>query len=309
MPPHDKAMPIPDFQTMLLPLLQIFQDGAPKSVSEVYEHLAAHFNLSEEERAELLPSGSQARFVNRVSWARAHLGKAGLLAKIKDGVYQLTPEGQRVLVSPPSKIDLRFLDQFEGHLEFRKRKPVIEERGGVEAEQATQTPEEVLDKAYQELRRSLAQELLEKIRQASPRFFEQLVVDLLLKMGYGGSRLDAGSAIGKAGDEGVDGIIKEDKLGLDVIYLQAKRWSNTVGRPDIQAFAGALEGHRARKGVFITTSQFSSEAKDYVSRIERRIVLIDGQQLSELMIDHDLGVTSKNTYVVRKIDSDYFSEE
>jgi restriction system protein len=194
-------------------------------------------------------------------------------------------------------------------LEFRKGKASVREPIDIEPGHQSETPEEILQKAYQTLRNSLAQELLDHIRQASPSFFEQLVVDLLLKMGYGGSRLDAGSAIGRAGDEGIDGIIKEDKLGLDVIYIQAKRWNSTVGRPDIQAFAGALEGHRARKGVFITTSQFSAEARDYVSRIERKIVLIDGQQLSDLMIEHDLGVTTKYTYILRKIDSDYFSEE
>lgn len=302
-------MAIPDFQTIMLPLLRMLQDGTPKATSEMRSTLAAHFSLTDEEKTELLPSGSQHRFANRVAWACAHLKKAGLLQNIKSGVYQITARGMEALASSPSRIDLRFLDQYEEHIEFRKRRTPTIEANEIETEHSSQTPKEILEKAYQTLRKSLAQEILERISQASPAFFEQLVVDLLLKMGYGGSRQDAGTAIGRVGDEGIDGIIKEDKLGLDVIYLQAKRWGATVGRPDVQAFAGSLEGHRAQKGVFITTSQFSAEAKDFVSRIGKKIVLIDGQQLSELMIDYDLGVTIEDTYIVRKIDSDYFSEE
>ncbi len=271
--------------------------------------LENHFGLTEEERNEILPSGGQKRFDNRIGWARTHLKKAGLIVNPQSGIYQVTPRGKEVLDAKPAKIDLHLLDQFEEHLEFRKRKPTVSDINPPENEQAYETPKELLEKAYQTLRNSVAEELLEKTRQASPSFFEKLVVQLLLKMGYGGSRQDAGQAIGRSGDEGVDGIIKEDKLGLDVIYIQAKRWQGTVGRPDVQAFAGSLEGHRARKGVFITTSQFSAEAKDYVSRIEKKIVLIDGQQLSELMIDYDLGVTTEDTYIVRRVDFDYFSEE
>lgn len=303
-------MPIPDFQTIMLPLLELLEDGMPHNVQELRPILEDHFHLTEEERSEVLPSGGQRRFDNRIGWSRTHLKKAGLISNPQSGIYQITPRGKEVLNSKPAKIDLHLLDQFEEHLEFRKRKPTVP--GNVippENEQSAQTPKESLEKAYQTLRNSLAQELLEKTRQVSPSFFEQLVVELLLKMGYGGSRHDAGQAIGRSGDEGIDGIIKEDKLGLDVIYIQAKRWQGTVGRPDVQAFAGSLEGHRARKGVFITTSQFSAEAKEYVSRIERKIVLIDGQQLSELMIDHDLGVTTEDTYIVRRADFDYFSEE
>lgn len=287
----------------------MLQDGTPKSSSEMYSALAAHFNLTDEERAEKLPSGIQSRFENRVGWSRTHLKKAGLIQYIRSGVYQITSRGKEVLAAPPPKIDLHFLDQFEGHLEFRRAKPSPKEPSSSEPENSSQTPRELLERAYQTLHTSLAQEILDRIRQASPSFFEQLVVDLLLKMGYGGSRQDAGSAIGKAGDEGIDGIIKEDKLGLDVIYIQAKRWGSTVGRPQVQAFVGSLEGHRAQKGVFITTSKFSPDAVEYVSRIGKKIVLIDGHFLSELMIDHGLGVTSVASYSVQKIDSDYFSEE
>lgn len=302
-------MPIPNFQNIMLPLLELLADGAQHHVQELRPVLENHFGLTEEERNEILPSGGQKRFDNRIGWARTHLKKAGLIVNPQSGIYQVTPRGKEVLDAKPAKIDLHLLDQFEEHLEFRKRKPTVSDINPPENEQAYETPKELLEKAYQTLRNSVAEELLEKTRQASPSFFEKLVVQLLLKMGYGGSRQDAGQAIGRSGDEGVDGIIKEDKLGLDVIYIQAKRWQGTVGRPDVQAFAGSLEGHRARKGVFITTSQFSAEAKDYVSRIEKKIVLIDGQQLSELMIDYDLGVTTEDTYIVRRVDFDYFSEE
>jgi restriction system protein len=300
-------MPIPDFQTIMLPLLEMFRDGEAKSTTEMYAELADHFRLTELERTERLPSGNQTRFQNRVGWARTHLKKAGLLERIGSGLYKISQRGKEVLASAPPKIDVHLLDQFEEHLEFRKaRKPKIETQE-LEAEHADQTPKEILERAYETLRGSLGEEILEKVRQAPPIFFEQLVVELLLKMG--GSRQDAGSAIGRAGDGGIDGIIKEDKLGLDVIYIQAKRWASTVGRPETQAFVGSLEGHRANKGVFITTSHFSPDAKDYVTRIGKKIVLIDGEQLSDMMIDHDVGVTTEDSYVVKRIDSDYFSEE
>lgn len=302
-------MPIPDFQAIMLPLLEMFRDGEAKTTTQMYAELADRFGLSEQERTERLPSGNQTRFQNRVGWARTHLKKAELLERIGSGLYKIASRGRDVLAKAPSKIDVHFLDQFEEHLEFRKaRKPKIESLE-TEAENTGQTPKEILEKAYQTLRDSLGEEILEKVRQAPPIFFEQLVVELLLKMGYGGSRQDAGSAIGRSGDGGIDGIIKEDKLGLDVIYIQAKRWASTVGRPEIQAFVGSLEGHRANKGVFLTTSHFSADAKDYVSRIGKKIVLIDGEQLSEMMMDHDVGVTTEDSYVVKKIDSDYFSEE
>ncbi len=304
-------MPIPDFQSIMLPLLKLLEDAIPHHVRELRPVLEEHFSLTEEERNELLPSGRQRRFENRIGWALTHLKNAGVIHNAQSGVYQLTQRGREVLSSNPTRIDLHLLDQFEEHLEFRRRRSAAININNeqVENEQSVQTPREILERAHQTLRESLARELLDSILNASPSFFEQLVVELLLKMGYGGSRQDAGQAIGRSGDGGVDGIIKEDKLGLDVIYVQAKRWQGTVGRPEIQAFAGSLEGYRARKGVFITTSQFSAEAKDYVSRIEKKIVLLDGQQLSELMIDHDLGVAIEDTYIVRRVDSDYFSEE
>src|SRR5258706_3707492 len=275
----------------MLPLLEMFKDGEAKTTTQMYAELADSFGLTELERTERLPSGHQTRFHNRVGWARTHLKKAGLLERIGSGLYRIAPRGKEVLASGPSKIDVHFLDQFEEHLEFRKTKKPKIEALETEPEHADQTPKEILERAYQTLRGALGDEILEKVRQAPPIFFEELVVELLLKMGYGGSRKDAGSAIGRVGDGGIDGIIKEDKLGLDVIYIQAKRWASTVGRPEIQAFVGSLEGNRAKKGVFMTTSQFSSDARDYVAHIEKTIVLIDGAQLSEMMIDHDVGVS------------------
>lgn len=302
-------MAIPDFQTIMLPLLRMFLDEEKISTTEMYSVLRDHFKLTPEERAERLPSGMQSRFDNRVGWARTHLKKAGLIESMGSGVYTITPSGKAVLSSPPLKIDVHFLDQFEGHLEFRKPKRLVSsEVPELESEHSTQTPKEILERAHLTLQKSLAEEILEKIRKSPPAFFEQLVVELLLEMGYGGSRQDAGSAIGRVGDEGIDGIIKEDKLGLDVIYIQAKRWAATVGRPEIQAFVGSLEGHRAHKGVFITTSHFSADAKEYVSKIGKKIVLIDGESLSKMMIEHGVGVTTEDTYVVKRIDSDYFSE-
>lgn len=204
--------------------------------------------------------------------------------------------------------------QFPEFVAFRARsEPSVKEVKEMSAEQATEkgTPEEVLEASYQRLREELAEEILDRIMEATPSFFEKLVVELLLRMGYGGSRKDAGQAIGQGGDAGIDGIINEDRLGLDVIYVQAKKWdrNRTVGRPEVQAFAGSLEGQRARKGIFITTSQFSSDAREYVQRIEKKIVLINGELLADLMIEHGLGVTTVATYDVKKIDSDFFAEE
>jgi restriction system protein len=293
----------------MLPLLELLQDGQPRQVGQIYSALADRFHLTTEERVEVLPSGLQSRFENRVGWACTYLKKAKLAVSPKRGTYEIAARGKEVLAQRPTRIDLRFLDQYEEVREFRKSSQATEDKEQ-KTEVSTQTPEEILEVGYQTLRASLAQEMLDRIRQASPAFFEKLVIELLLKMGYGGSKQDAGSAIGRSGDGGIDGIIKEDKLGLDVIYVQAKRWgSTTVGRPDVQAFAGSLEGFRARKGVFITTSQFSGEAGQYVTHIEKKIVLIDGHQLSELMIDHGLGVTTVVTYEVRRVDTDYFSEE
>jgi len=296
-------MTIPDFQQFMLPILRIVKDGEEHKMREVIEKAAEMFNLSHEERTQLLPSGKQYRYENRIGWARTYLKKAGLLSTPSRGLIKITERGKEVLKKNPSKIDTNFLEQFPEYLEFKNY------TRETEPEQTSDlTPEEILDGSYQDLRNELAHDLLERVKSCSPEFFERLVIDLLVGMGYGGSRSDAGQRVGKSGDGGIDGIIKEDKLGLDVINVQAKRWQNTVGRPEIQAFVGSLAGNRAKKGVFITTSKFTDNAKDYVSFIQQNVVLIDGEQLTQLMIDHDIGVSEESRYIVKKIDLDYFED-
>ena len=303
-------MAVPDFQTIMLPLLVYMGDGAEHSLAEVIEVLGDRMGLSPEDKKELLPSESDVKFDNRVRWAAFYLRKAELVERTGRGRIRITERGRQVLGTKPERINIRFLRQFPEFLEFQQGTRRTESEDGVGAtEEAQATPEETLEASYLNLRRTLAQELLDRVKKCPPKFFEKLVVDLLVSMGYGGSRKDAGQAIGQSGDDGIDGIIKEDKLGLDVVYLQAKRWEATVGRPVVQAFAGSLEGQRARKGVLITTSQFSQEAKDYVSRIEKKIILLGGEELAQLMIDHGIGVAEVRTYSVRKMDLDYFEEE
>ncbi|MBU8900839.1 restriction endonuclease [Corallococcus sp. M34] len=304
-------MPIPDFQSAMLPVLRLAQDGKDHTLREAAEAITVEFKATEEERNELLPSGRQRRIHNRVGWAKTYLQKAGLLEPNGRGRFRITSRGREVLQRRPSRIDMKFLEQFPEYNAFAALRHDADEAepSAPELPSATETPEEILEESYQELRRRLADELLDRIKACDPKFFEKLVVDLLVTMGYGGSRKDAGQAVGQSGDEGIDGIIKEDRLGLDVVYIQAKRWNNTVGRPVVQAFAGSLEGQRARKGVLITTSDFSREARDYVRQIEKKIVLIDGGELAKLMIDHGVGVTEVATYTVKKLDLDYFGDE
>ncbi len=298
-------MPIPDFQTIMLPLLRHISDGKKYSNREITESLAGHFRLAPEERNTLLPSGRQKVFDNRVAWAKAHLKMAGLLLTPTRGFSVITEKGLDVLKKDPERINLKFLRQFPEYQEKvdQGRKKPDKEKDITEAEQ---TPQEVLEEACQSIRQELSAELLAQIKAGSPAFFEQLVIDLLVRMGYGGTLQDAGQSLGRAGDEGLDGIIKEDRLGLDLIYVQAKKWENTVSRPEIQKFAGALQGRRARKGVFITTSSFSQGARDYAASIDSRIVLIDGLEMAELMIDYGVGVTSTSVYEVKRMDYDYF---
>jgi restriction system protein len=304
-------MPIPDFQSAMLPVLRLAQDGKDHMLREAVEAIAVEFKATEGERNELLPSGRQRRLHNRVGWAKTYLQKAGLVEPNGRGRFRITSRGREVLQRKPSRIDMKFLEQFPEYNAFAalRHDEAEAETSAPELPSATETPEEILEESYQELRRRLADELLDRIKACDPKFFEKLVVDLLVTMGYGGSRKDAGQAVGQSGDEGIDGIIKEDRLGLDVVYIQAKRWNNTVGRPVVQAFAGSLEGQRARKGVLITTSDFSREARDYVRQIEKKIVLIEGGELAKLMIDHGVGVTEVATYTVKKLDLDYFGDE
>lgn len=302
-------MPIPDFQSTMLPLLVFAGDGKEHALRECIEVLAEEFHLTNEAMNALLPSGQQRIFDNRVSWARTYLKKAGLVENTRRGYIRITDRGREVLANKPKRITYAFLRQFPGFVEFqtgvKEKGDEVEPSGNGE----TQTPEESIEAAYSRVRQALASELLQTIKDHSPTFFERLVIDLLVKMGYGGTRKDAGQAIGKSGDGGIDGIIKEDRLGLDIVYVQAKRWDGVIGSPEVQKFAGALQGQRAKKGVFITTSAFSQAALDYVSKIDSKIVLIDGNMLAQLMIDYNIGVAPVAVYELKRIDSDYFTEE
>lgn len=307
------SMPIPDYQTLMLPLLKVAENKRECSLKEAIEILALEFSLTEQERTELLPSGQAFLFSNRVGWARTYLKKAGLLDSPKRGTLSITPRGLTLLKTHPVRVDNKTLKQYPEFLEFQNYKREDGEpvpSTDVTPETETQTPEEIIDNAYQRIRKSLAQEIIDTVRSASPSFFERMVVELLVKMGYGGSIKDAGKAVGKTNDEGIDGTIKEDKLGLDIIYIQAKRWQagNTVGRPELHKFVGALAGQGAKKGIFITTSTFTKEARGYTPRNETKIVLIDGEELAQLMIDYNLGVSWQRTYEIKRLDSDYFEE-
>jgi restriction system protein len=304
---------IPDYQSLMLPLLKLVADKQEHKYRDLIENLASEFQVTDEERKELLASGNQAIFDNRVGWAKTYLKKAGLLDSPKRATFVITQIGLDTLKKNPDRVDAKYLRQFPAFLEFQNasRNDNDSEEEIVIVETNEQTPEENLDKAYQRIRKSLASELLNRVVDLSPTFFERLVVELLVKMGYGGSIKDAGKAIGKSGDEGIDGTIKEDKLGLDIIYIQAKRWrpGNVVGRPELHKFVGALAGQGAKKGIFITTSNFTKEALEYTPKNETKIVLIDGEQLAQLMIDYNLGCTTQQIYELKKIDSDYFGEE
>ena len=304
---------IPDYQSLMLPLLKLVSDRQEHKYRDLIENLATEFQVTDEERKELLTSGNQAIFDNRVGWAKTYLKKAGLLDSPKRAIFVITQIGLDTLKKNPDRVDAKYLRQFPAFLEFQNasRNDNETEEEIIIVETNEQTPEENLDKAYQRIRKSLASELLNRVVELSPTFFERLVVELLVKMGYGGSIKDAGKAIGKSGDEGIDGTIKEDKLGLDIIYIQAKRWKpgNVVGRPELHKFVGALAGQGAKKGIFITTSNFTKEALEYTPKNETKIVLIDGEQLAQLMIDYNLGCTTQQIYELKKIDSDYFGEE
>ena len=265
--------------------------------------------LSEEDLKERLPSGLQTKFDNRIAWAKSYFVQAKVLMSPRRGYFLITDRGRELLKRGHEKIDIRVLNQYPEFIEFHKAKPDKTGEEGVGEEIQSETPEELLQKAYQSIRSDLAGEMITRIKNNSPQFFETLVIDLMIALGYGGSRADAGRSIGQTGDEGIDGIIKEDRLGLDVIYLQAKRWDGTVGRPEVQKFVGALHGKRAKKGVFITTGKFSEDAIKYVENIDPKVILIDGRTLAELMIDYNLGTTTATTFEIKRIDSDYFGEE
>jgi restriction system protein len=277
------------------------------TLKEAREKIGAIFHLSEEDLNELLPSGTQRKFDNRVAWAKSYFVQAKVLESPRRAHFKITDRGKELLSQGHERNDIKILNQYPEFVEFHTSTKQIDTTPLEEG--TSETPEEILQKAYQSIRSDLAGEILDRIKASSPSFFENVVVDLMLAMGYGASKADAGESVGQSGDEGIDGIIKEDKLGLDVIYLQAKRWDGTVGRPEIQKFVGALHGKRAKKGVFITTGRFSGEAQEYVKSIDPKVILIDGKDLANRMIDFNLGTSTTVTYEIKRIDSDYFSEE
>lgn len=302
-------MAIPDYQEFMLPLLKFASDKSEKTIRQAYEYLADFLNLTDDEQNELLPSGTQQTYKNRIGWAKTYLIKAGLLESRKRGVFNISKLGEEVLLKDLKKIDNNYLAQYEQFNDFQSKRNIEKTHSKQILDLKDRTPQELIEESMTELNRTLSQEVLNEIMNCSPGFFENLVVELLVKMGYGGSRKEAGQVIGKTGDGGIDGIIKEDKLGLDTIYIQAKRWENVIGRPEIQKFVGALQGNRAKKGIFITTSHFTKEAREYVNMIENKVVLIDGENLTDLMIEFNLGVSTINVFTIKRIDSDYFIED
>jgi restriction system protein len=307
-------MPIPEFNEIKVPALQYLSDGTPHVLSDIYGALAKHFKLTEEEQKELLPSGKQRRWHNRTNWACYDLFRAGLLDRPKKGLYLINDLGKKVAAQNPKFIDREFLMQFPQFAIFvqsRKENPDSPESVQQPPDLAakTKTPEELMLAAHQMLQSALKKELMDLVRKMNPFRFEQLVLDLLVAMGYGGSRAEAARVTKNSGDEGIDGVINEDRLGLDVIYLQAKRWQQTVGRKEIQSFVGALAGQQAHKGVFITTSDFAETAVDYAKKVSQKVILIDGDRLADLMMQNNIGVAKSHSYDVKHIDSDYFDEE
>jgi restriction system protein len=305
-------MALPDFETIMLPLLKITSDQKEHQLHDSVDKLAEEFKLTSSDRNKLLPNGVGRHFDNKVGWARFHLVKAGLLESTKRGYFKISTRGLKVLAQQPLRIDVDFLKQFPEFVEMIKApiKKKIDDSELTNTYTDKQSPEEAIAYGYERMKTELVKQLLDEVSKTSPSFFEKLVIELLVKMGYGGSLQDAGEVIGKTGDEGIDGVIKEDPLGLDAIYIQAKRWGNTVvSRPELQKFVGALQGQKAKKGVYITTSKFSQEATNYVAKVDCKVVLIDGNTLADLMVEHDIGVSTVNSYKIKKIDFDYFIGE
>jgi len=294
----------------MLPLLQFARDGKEHPIYEAIDAMSRVFNLTDPEKNQPLPSRKEPVFDNRVRWATFHLRKAGLLETTVRGRFRIADKGLETLRSQPPEIDMKYLERFPEYTKFRvSKKEEVEVSKDKQTGILSLTPEELIETGYQSIEHNLVQELITRIRDTPPKFLERLVIDLLLRMGYGGSRVDAGKAIGRTHDGGLDGVIHQDQLGLEAVYVQAKRWDNTIGRPEIQKFVGALQPHNATKGVFITTSGFTQDAIDYASSIHTKIILIDGEKLARLMIEHNVGVSTAQVYEVKKIDTDYFTEE
>jgi restriction system protein len=308
-------MTIPDFQTIMLPFVQALNDGQVWMMKELTERLASQFDLTDSERHELLPSGSQTVFSNRVAWAKSHLKHAGLIANPIRGKVTIAEVGRQILQQNPGTINCKFLKQFPSYLKFIGATPSSDSITETSTTDETvmegiQTPLELIESSFQTLRKETEEELLSKLKACSPAFFERVVVQLLRAMGYGGVTGD-GSVTGQSGDGGIDGIIKEDKLGLDVVCIQAKRYADsTVGRPIVQQFVGSMDFVQANKGVILTTSQFSAEAYEFVGKIVgKKVVLIDGQKVAGLMLDHNVGVTRSKMYELKEVSNDYFDED
>jgi len=300
---------IPDFQSIMLPLLKSLHDGSTKNAKAIRTDIISVFKVSEEEQQVKTPNGKQYLFYNRVAWSISYLKMADLIISPERGLYKISDLGEKVLINPPEKISVKYLKQFPKF--YTNRNPIRDKTDSLndEEENVEKTPDELIESGVHQINNELANLLMNQIKACSAYYFEKIVVELLIKMGYGGSDIGNGEVTKKLGDEGIDGVIKEDKLGLDKIYIQAKKWENTVGRPDIQKFVGALHGQKSRKGIFITTSSFSKEAIEYVNNLDVVVVLIDGQRLTNLMIEYDLGVSIKDTYIIKKLDTDYFIEE
>lgn len=304
-------MTVPDFQTIMRPVLVALEDGQAKPTSEIRVAVAQRFGLTQDELEEKIPSGRAKRFANRVGWALTYLYRTQLIERPKRSTYRITERGSNVLGQHPERVDMKVLGQFDEFTEFKTAKSTTPSsaEGTATLEPDAHTPEELIGAAYGELRAALAAELLDRVVEQTPDSFEQLVLDVLRGMGYGGSSEDATQVLGKSGDEGVDGVIREDELGLDLIYLQAKKWKKNqpVGRPEIQKFFGALHGKHATKGVFITTSTFSKEASEYAEGVTPRIILVDGPSLASLMITHNVGVGLAQRFEIKRVDADYFA--
>ena len=304
---------VPDFQSLMRPCLAVHEDSQPRTSADLRDRLAALMRVTAEDRAILLPSGSQPLFTNRVGWAVTHLAQAGLLDRPGRGVTQITPRGLEVLSQYPARVDMKVLRQFPEYEEFRTRtrqrkgqaEPVAGTGSGLHEDLA---PREAIADVIDSAHSAVAADLLARVIKQPPVFLEQLVLRLLVKMGYGGLETPT-EHLGAPGDAGLDGLIRLDPLGLDVVYVQAKRYTDRhVGRPDIQAFVGALHGAQASRGVFITTSRFSSDARDYAERVNARLVLIDGPELAALMIEHDCGVITEESFVLKQVDENFFEE-
>jgi len=308
-------MSIPDYQTLMMPVLQVAAKGET-SVPIAEAAIAAQFALTDEEREQMLPSGKQRVLHNRLHWAKFYMTRAGLLESPKRGRFAITSAGQQVLAHPPAKLDTQFLLTIPEFREWHQASSSNNEGSSAAAEtislsSSTATPEEVVEEAHRAAQSALQAELLERVLQSSPAFFERVIVELLVAMGYGGTHRNAAKQLGKSGDGGVDGVINEDRLGLDRVYVQAKRYAatSTVGRPDVQAFTGSLVGLGASKGVFVTTSSFSAQADEFASRIPQRVILINGARLAALMIEHDVGVRPNRVIEFKRLDEDFFAEE